>query len=177
MKIERNKPTKSAGAARPAESAAGAAAAKSRPNKKSTAGKTDAYRPAGHGSQAQSQDAVLEGLVQTRRSRKAGKPRPERPATLTPERRQAILKAFDREYAAGRCEWKAASAVPSLGAESIQVPLRAERHVDGFEFHALFPAGTDPNQARSYYVQRSGGFAGLRQIAGPFPMPGAASAD
>jgi hypothetical protein len=60
-------------------------------------------------------------------------------------------------------------------------PLSTEKHPDGFSYTALIATGPlkqgvaagDPNKAKSYYVERTGGFAGITQICGPFQMPSA----
>lgn len=96
---------------------------------------------------------------------------------------KSMLQAFDREVAAGRCEWHPASQALPLGPQYTETPLKHDTHVDGFAYTALIPRGAlNPNapgaapaDPKVFYVQRTGGIAGLQQIAGPFPIPQRAS--
>ncbi len=57
----------------------------------------------------------------------------------------------------------------------INQPLTRVSHPDGYAFTAMVvmdpKAKGDPNKAANFYIQRTGGFAGLTQYAGPFKMP------
>lgn len=62
-----------------------------------------------------------------------------------------------------------------LGVRYVRVPLMSEKHPDGFSYTALVPVGAlsptakalDPNKAKSFFIERTGGFAGLTQYTGP----------
>lgn len=83
-----------------------------------------------------------------------------------------LLKAAQEAIGEG-VEFSASS--PPLGVRMVRVPLFAEKHPDGFSYAALIPVGAlsptapkaDPNKASSFWLERSGGFAGLTQVAGP----------
>lgn len=62
-----------------------------------------------------------------------------------------------------------------LGVRYVRVPLMSEKHPDGFSYTALVPVGAlsptakvlDPNKATNFFIERTGGFAGLTQYTGP----------
>jgi hypothetical protein len=70
-------------------------------------------------------------------------------------------------------EWKSPSQALPIGVRFQRVHLMTERHPDGYSYTALIPVGalnptvtpTDPNKAKSFYVERTGGIAGLTQIS------------
>lgn len=65
-----------------------------------------------------------------------------------------------------------------LGQRFESAEMMRERHPDGYQFDVMVPVGaltptaprTDPNKVDSFWVRRSGGFAGLTQYAGPFTI-------
>lgn len=93
---------------------------------------------------------------------------------VTPQRQAQLLEAFNRVEIAGTINWSA-HGMP-VGGRYERVPLKAERHPDGFSYTALIPVGAlsptapvaDPNQVKEFYVERTGGFAGMTMVAGPF---------
>lgn len=62
-----------------------------------------------------------------------------------------------------------------LGQRFAKVELFRERHPDGYAYTAYVPVGAlsptaprmDPNKVNTFYVERTGGFAGLTQSLGP----------
>jgi len=60
-----------------------------------------------------------------------------------------------------------------IGARMVRVPLFAEKHPDGYSYAALIPVGAlapgapmaDPNKAKSFYIEKTGGFAGITQVS------------
>ncbi|MEW5852554.1 MAG: hypothetical protein AB2A00_27455 [Myxococcota bacterium] len=108
----------------------------------------------------------------------AGSTRPEGPIKLKPETRAKMTEVFQKANLAGTIPWRDQHSVPA-GLALRREPLFAERHPDGFSYVALIPNGSvdprhmgakDPNKATYFFVERSGGFAGLTQVAGPFQM-------
>jgi hypothetical protein len=79
-------------------------------------------------------------------------------------------------------EWRPPSQGVPLGVKVVRAPLFAERHPDGFSYTAIIPVGaltptaptSDPNKAKQFYVERTGGIAGLTQVAGPISLAGSA---
>lgn len=75
-------------------------------------------------------------------------------------------------------QWKPASSGLPIGPRYERVHLMTERHPDGYSYTALVPAGSlnptvppsDPNKASYFFVERTGGLAGLTQIAGPISL-------
>jgi hypothetical protein len=65
-----------------------------------------------------------------------------------------------------------------IGQRFDAVPLKKERHPDGFAYEALVPVGAltptaprqDPNSVDTFWVRRTGGIAGMTQYAGPFSI-------
>jgi hypothetical protein len=86
----------------------------------------------------------------------------------------AILSKFNAANGRGKVEWH-----PSMpiGAQFFRQELMREKHPDGYAFTVLVPQGrvggdkADPNKAKQYWIERSGGLAGLKSFAGPFDMP------
>jgi hypothetical protein len=88
-----------------------------------------------------------------------------------------ILKAFDKLSKAGTVQY---GNTPPAGVRFVRVALKADNHPDGYSYTALIPVGAlkpgvkalDPNKAKDFVIERSGGFAGITQYAGPFPISG-----
>ncbi|MEW5847524.1 MAG: hypothetical protein AB2A00_01875 [Myxococcota bacterium] len=95
---------------------------------------------------------------------------------LSPSTASAILAKFNSLNTRGTVNWQ--SSLP-LGPRMFREELMRERHPDGFAYSVLIPTGglrpgspqTDPDKATQFFIERSGGFAGMTQYAGPFPMP------
>lgn len=95
---------------------------------------------------------------------------------VTPARAQKILTTFRGLATRGLVRWR--NGEPPVGVRLVTVPLFRERHPDGFAYKALIPVGVvypgapaaDPNKVNEFYVQRTGGFAGMTQHAGPFKI-------
>jgi len=73
-------------------------------------------------------------------------------------------------------DWKGKSALP-VGPRYVRSPISKENHPDGYTYTALLAGGgnrpgtkMDPSKATSFFVERSGGFAGITQFAGPFSL-------
>lgn len=87
----------------------------------------------------------------------------------------ALRGAASKALASKKIAWKPMAGGLPLGIRTLSVPLFSEKHPDGFSYTALIPVGVlapgaltkDPNKVDSFYIQRTGGFAGLTQIAGP----------
>lgn len=84
--------------------------------------------------------------------------------------RAALMKNLDTlEFSA--------SGMP-LGVKYTRAELMREKHPDGYTYSALIPTGvvypgapsSDPNKATQIYIERSGGFAGLTEVAGPISL-------
>jgi hypothetical protein len=92
------------------------------------------------------------------------------------------LKAAFAGLSSSQIHWESQS-LPA-GVRFAQAVLKRDPFPDGFTYSALVPAGVlnpnfppeDPNQAKAFYLQRTGGLAGLEQIAGPFQIDGKRSA-
>lgn len=95
---------------------------------------------------------------------------------VSDQRKGQLLRAFENAEAAGRIGWQVQQ-LP-LGQRFVSAHLKNDGHplADGFSYTALIPVGAltptapvkDPNKVEEFYVQRSGGFAGITTIAGPF---------
>lgn len=65
------------------------------------------------------------------------------------------------------------------GIRFVRVPLKQGRN-DDYSYTALVPVGAlspraelkNPNDAKAFFIERSGGFAGITQVSGPFNMNG-----
>ncbi len=99
----------------------------------------------------------------------------DKPKPVVSAQRQAqLLSAFETAENAGRIGWKA-QGMP-VGGRFERVSLKADGHPDGYNYTALIPVGAlsptapvaDPNKVPTFYVERSGGFAGITMTAGPF---------
>ena len=101
---------------------------------------------------------------------------------LTPARHTLLLATFNKAQKTGSGpHW-----MPSmpLGEQYFRAPLSADKHPDGFSYTVLIPTGAvrpgvgqiDPNKIGTFFVERSGGFAGQTQFAGPFTLPHSGSA-
>jgi hypothetical protein len=94
--------------------------------------------------------------------------------TVKPARVDAMRQTFGEAEQRG-VKWHASM---PLGQRFEAVPLKQERHPDGFAFEALIPVGAltptaprqDPNSVDTFWVRRTGGIAGLTQYAGPFSI-------
>ena len=99
------------------------------------------------------------------------------PVAVKAATRQKLLKQFDKLSTAGVVKY---GAHPPAGVRFVRVPLKADRHPDGYAYTALIPVGSlkpgakpaDPNKAKDFVIERSGGFAGITQYAGPFSITG-----
>jgi hypothetical protein len=88
------------------------------------------------------------------------------------DRLDAMRTAFG---AAKNIKWH--NSMP-LGQRFESAEMMRERHPDGYQFDVMVPVGaltptaprTDPNKVDSFWIRRSGGFAGLTQYAGPFTI-------
>ena len=93
---------------------------------------------------------------------------------VSAQRQAQLLTAFETAETAGRIGWKA-NGMP-VGARYERVALKADGHPDGYNYTALIPVGAlsptapvaDPNKVPTFFVERSGGFAGITMTAGPF---------
>lgn len=101
---------------------------------------------------------------------------PPKPASkVTSETKQKMLDAFN---GASNLNWLSSQQGLPVGSRYERVPLKADGYPDGFTYTALVPTGAmvpgapqkDPNKATSFFVERSGGFAGLTQVAGPIQI-------
>jgi hypothetical protein len=94
--------------------------------------------------------------------------------TIKASRRDAMLQVFGEAEQRG-VKWQ--GSMP-IGQRFDAVPLKKERHPDGFAYEALVPVGAltptaprqDPNSVDTFWVRRTGGIAGLTQYAGPFTI-------
>lgn len=99
-----------------------------------------------------------------------------KPPDLQATTRENLKRAFSR-LKAGSIDW--GRQIP-LGVRFVRVPLLKEKGSDRYTFTALIPAGalspnakpTDPNMAKHFYLERSGGLAGSTVYAGPFTSAG-----
>lgn len=93
---------------------------------------------------------------------------------VTSQRRSQILSAFNKASRQG-LTWT--SSMP-LGVRYARVPLLRERHPDGYAYTALIAVGAlapgaptkDPNTVPRFFVERTGGFAGMTSFAGPIDI-------
>jgi hypothetical protein len=93
---------------------------------------------------------------------------------VTAQRQAQLLSAFETAESAGGIGWKA-QGMP-VGGRFERVALKADGHPDGYNYTALIPVGAlsptapvaDPNKVPTFFVERSGGFAGITMTAGPF---------
>jgi hypothetical protein len=91
--------------------------------------------------------------------------------------KEKLLKQFNKLSTAGTVKYGGA---PPAGVRFVRVPLKADRHPDGYSYTALIPVGnlkpgskpSDPNKAKDFVIERSGGIAGITQYAGPFAVSG-----
>ncbi len=97
---------------------------------------------------------------------------PAKPAKVTAATTQRLLQSTNRAIAGGHLKWR--NGMP-LGERMVEVPLFTERHPDGYSYSAMVPVGalapsapvSDPNKATSFFIKRTGGFAGSTTYAGP----------
>jgi hypothetical protein len=99
-----------------------------------------------------------------------------RPKPVTVATQKALKEAFKTEK--DSLQYKNPADAMPMGARFVRVEIARDNHVDGFTYTALIPVGalapgakpTDPNQATSVFIERSGGIAGLTQVAGPLDL-------
>lgn len=98
---------------------------------------------------------------------------------VKPARAEQMRKAFDKVDRAGTLQWNQGGVVEShLGVRFARVELKRENHPDGYTYTAFVPLGAltptapqrDPNKVNEFYVERSGGFAGMTTSAGPLKL-------
>jgi hypothetical protein len=103
---------------------------------------------------------------------------PQGPAVSSPpavkaETKKTLKAAFETALKSGDLEFHA-SGMPA-GQRYVRVTLKSGRGADQFSYTALLPVGAlapnaktlDPNKAKSFFVERSGGLAGVTMVAGP----------
>lgn len=96
-----------------------------------------------------------------------------KPIPVTAKTKAAILKVANKVEASGGVQW---SAMAPLGIRFVRVELKRDKHADGFTTTALIPVSTlhpqakpsDPNKSPVFFLEKSGGFSGITQVAGPF---------
>ena len=99
------------------------------------------------------------------------------PVAVKAATKDKLLKQFNKLSTAGTVKYGGA---PPAGVRFVRVPLKADRHPDGYSYTALIPVGNlkpgskplDPNKAKDFVIERSGGIAGITQYAGPFAVSG-----
>ena len=99
-----------------------------------------------------------------------------KPKPVTVATQKAIKEAFKAER--DTLQFKNPADVMPMGQRYVRVELARDNHVDGFTYTALIPVGalapgakpSDPNKATSVLIERSGGFAGITQLAGPLDL-------
>jgi predicted secreted protein len=72
-----------------------------------------------------------------------------------------------------------------MGTRFVTVPLTKDKFPDGYQYDAKIPVGalspsaplSNPNEATSFFVERSGGFAGRTSYAGPVSLKAAPQKD
>lgn len=88
-----------------------------------------------------------------------------------------MQKALEKAVSSGKLHWTPGESLP-MGPRYTRQLLSRENHPDGFQFTAMIPSGAlnprfpagDPNKATSFFVVRSGGFAGRTETAGPIEI-------
>jgi hypothetical protein len=98
------------------------------------------------------------------------------PPAVKAETKKTLKAAFETALKSGELEFHA-SGMPA-GQRYVRVPLKSGRGADQFSYTALVPVGAlapntkalDPNKAKSFFVERSGGLAGVTMVAGPVTM-------
>lgn len=118
---------------------------------------------------------VTKGDVDTVRRWLSTPPVP--PAHVTSMRR-----TFERLDRSGTLSWTPGGvAEQHRGIRFARVALTQERHADGFSYTAMIPVGAlapgarlkDPGRVDEFYVERTGGLAGLTLSVGPLRVGGA----
>jgi hypothetical protein len=105
-------------------------------------------------------------------------PAPPSGPVLNPQVRDAIHSQWSKANRVMHLDWQTGAGTMPVGVHLVREPLGADAHPDGFAYTALIPAGPlspgaapgDPNKSKSFWVERMGGFAGIRQICGPFNL-------
>jgi hypothetical protein len=98
------------------------------------------------------------------------------PPAVKAETKKHLKAAFDTAMKSGQLEFHTGG-MP-LGERFVRVPLKAGKGADQYTYTALIPVGalapnakpSDPNKAKSFFIERSGGFAGITMVAGPVTM-------
>ncbi len=102
-------------------------------------------------------------------------------AELRPARLEGLRRAFQLLDQAGTLSWSPGGVLEHhLDLRFAQVELLRERRPDGFTFTAWLPVGAlapgapakDPNQVGEFFVERTGGFAGMTFSVGPIRVDG-----
>jgi hypothetical protein len=101
-------------------------------------------------------------------------PHPGKTTDITPAMHTALMNTFSN------VRDSMGEPFPSmpLGNRFVREPLFSEKHIDGYHFAAMVPAGvlgfcnppSDPNKATTCYIERSGGKTGNVQYFGPFDI-------
>ncbi|MFO0596381.1 MAG: microviridin/marinostatin family tricyclic proteinase inhibitor [Myxococcaceae bacterium] len=98
------------------------------------------------------------------------------PPAVKAETKKTLKAAFESALKSDKLQFHAGG-MP-LGERFVRVPLKAGKGADQYSYTALIPAGalapgakpSDPNKAKSFFIERSGGFAGITMVAGPVTM-------
>ncbi len=98
------------------------------------------------------------------------------PPAVTAATKKTLKAAFEQASKSGKLEFNAGG-MP-VGQRFVRVPLKTGKGADQYSFTALIPVGAlapgvkpaDPNKAKSFFIERSGGFAGVTMVAGPVTM-------
>lgn len=101
---------------------------------------------------------------------------PPKPSAIKQDRLDTMKQVFKVAEQAGRVQWH--NSMP-LGQRFESAFLSRENHPDGFSFSTMVPVGAltptapkaDPNGVNTFWIQRTGGIAGMTQYAGPFDFP------
>lgn len=108
-------------------------------------------------------------------------PRVQQPAIANPpavkaETKKHLKAALETALKSGELEFHA-QGMP-VGQRFVRVPLKGTKAGDQYQYTALIPVGalapkvkpSDPNKAKSFFIERSGGLAGITMVAGPVTM-------
>ena len=102
-------------------------------------------------------------------NRPAPRPAADRAPAVKAETRKQLKATFEK-LVKGNLDFNKAPE----GGKFVRVPLKAGK-TDQYSYTALIPTGAkskDPNKAEGFLLERSGGLAGLTQVAGPFTFEG-----
>jgi hypothetical protein len=100
----------------------------------------------------------------------------QNPPAVKADTKKTLKAAFDTAQKSGDLEFHAGG-MP-VGQRFVRVPLKTGKGADQYSYTALVPAGalapgakpSDPNKAKSFFIERSGGIAGTTMVAGPVTM-------